>query len=262
MSGTRPARGEADEKRAFKPRGVLRFFAVFGVSLAVWEALVRLDAISSLVLAPPSSIVQAARQDGAQFLAALGTTAYEIFLAVLISWGVGIVLGLLIGILPFVRDVLTPLLDGAFAIPWVILYPLLLAWFGIGSPSKIAFGVIFGVLPVMLSTISGIRSIEARYFLLARSFNASRRDTLTKICVPLALPSIVSGLRIGAGLAIIAVIVGEMLGSTEGIGYLIGFYETQLYTGHVYLGLLLALLFALAGNAFLGYLERRVPKAR
>lgn len=241
---------------------ILILMAVFGLFLVAWEMVVRLELISALILAPPSLIFEAAQQDGVQFLAALGTTTYEISMAILISWVCGVSLGLVIGSLRFVRDVLGTLLDSAFAIPWVVLYPLLLAWFGIGSSSKIAFGVVYGVLPVILNTVSGIKSIDERYFLLARSFNASGWDTLFKICVPLALPSIVSGLRVGAGLAIIAVIVGEMLGSTKGIGYLIGFYETQLYTGHVYFGLILALLFAVIGNGLLSYLERRLPKVR
>ncbi|MCL6592525.1 MAG: ABC transporter permease subunit, partial [Alicyclobacillus sp.] len=201
-----------------------------------------------------------AQADGGQFLAAFWVTVMEMVWTVGITWLCGLVIGLMMGSIPILRESFTPLLDAAFAIPWVVLYPLVVSWFGLDSPSKVAYGVILGILPVILNTMSGMKSIDSRYLLLARSLSASRLDTLVKIAVPLALPSIVSGLRIGAGLSIIGVIVGEMFTSTRGIGYLISYYRTLLDTGHVFLGMFLALMVACLSNLGLSYMEKKFKR--
>jgi ABC-type nitrate/sulfonate/bicarbonate transport system permease component len=151
-----------------------------------------------------------------------------------------------------------PVLSSIFAIPLIILYPLLMVWVGIGPASKIVFGVLSGFFPIALNTIDGVRAIEARYISFARSIGATRLQTYGRIIFPLALPAIVSGLRIGTGLIVIGVVVTEMLASLGGVGYLISYHRTMFDTGHVYLGMLLALVMAVGVNLALTWVDRRV----
>jgi NitT/TauT family transport system permease protein len=118
--------------------------------------------------------------------------------------------------------------------------------------------VLSGFFPIALNTIDGVRAIERRYLVFARSIGATTLQTYARIIFPLALPSIVSGLRVGTGLVVIGVIVTEMLASLGGVGFLISYHRTLFNTGHVYFGIALALTMAVAVNVGLTWLDRRV----
>jgi NitT/TauT family transport system permease protein len=231
---------------------------ITAVSLAAWEALVRSGLISQIILAAPSAIVTAAATDGGVFLAAFATTVGEIVAAIVIAWTLGIVVGVVAGSSHTLAAATAPVLSSIFAIPLIILYPLLMAWLGIGPMSKVVFGVLSGFFPIALNTIDGVRAIERRYLVFARSIGATTLQTYARIIFPLALPAMVSGLRVGTGLLVIGVIVTEMLASLGGVGFLISYHRTLFNTGHVYFGIALALMMAVAVNVGLTWLDRRV----
>jgi NitT/TauT family transport system permease protein/taurine transport system permease protein len=141
-------------------------------------------------------------------------------------------------------------------VPLVVLYPILLAWLGFGPLSKIVFGVVSGVFPVALNTLIGVRNIDRGFAVMAAAMGASRRQIMFQVMAPLALPAIVSGLRLGTSLIVIGVVLGEMLASTDGIGFWISYHRSLFNTGQVYLGILLALFIAGFANAMLSFLER------
>jgi NitT/TauT family transport system permease protein/taurine transport system permease protein len=240
-----------------RPR-FIRTFLIVLTALAAWELVVRLGLISAIILAGPSDIVLAAAKDGMLFMRALAITLIEIAAAMLIAWTLGIGLGILIGSSQALAAGAAPVLSSIFAIPLIILYPLLMAWLGIGALSKIVFGALSGFFPIALNTIDGVRAVERRYLVFARSVGATPLQTHARIVFPLALPSIVSGLRVGTGLVVIGVVVTEMLASLGGLGFLISYHRTLFDTGHVYFGMLLALLVAVAVNVALTRLDRRV----
>ena len=240
------------------PAGRIRTLVGALVVLALWEALVRSGAVSQIILAAPSQVIEAAVEDGLTFARAFVTTLVEIGDAILIAWTLGVALGLAVGSSYALAAATAPVLSSLFAIPIIIIYPLLMAWLGIGPFSKVVFGALSGFFPIALNTIDGVRAVEPRYLLFARSIGATTLQTYGRIVFPLALPSIVSGLRVGTGLAIIGVIVTEMLASLGGIGYLISYHRTLFNTGHVYFGIVLALVLAVAVNVALTAVERRV----
>jgi NitT/TauT family transport system permease protein/taurine transport system permease protein len=137
-----------------------------------------------------------------------------------------------------------------------------MVWFGIGSASKIAYAVVSGFFPIAINTMNGIRGLDRQLFVFGRAIGCSHRQLILRILLPMALPSIIAGLRIGTALAVIGVIVAEMLASLGGIGFLITYYRTLYATGHVYLGILLAVLCALAVNWGLSVVERRFTRWR
>lgn len=240
---------------------ILRRALLTGLALVAWEALRRSEFISPILLAGPSDIVAAFLDSGEDFLIAFQQTLASIAAAIAITWTFGVAFGLAAGASPFAYAVAAPILVTLFAIPLITWYPLLMVWFGIGVGSKIAFATLIGFFPIALNTMDGVRLIDADYLRFARSIGARRWQTALLINLPLALPSILSGLRIGTALAVIGVIVTEMLASIGGLGFWISYHRTLFNTGHVYLGIVLAMGCVLIANAGLSRLQRRVAGA-
>jgi NitT/TauT family transport system permease protein len=239
-------------------RRIIKALVIAAAAVALWEAIVRLGLVSQIILAAPSDIVLAAAKDGGVFLRAFATTMIEIGAAIVIASVLGIVLGVIAGSSLALAAAMAPVLSSIFAVPTIILYPLLMAWLGIGPLSKVVFGVLAGFFPIALNTIDGVRAIDRRYLVFARSVGATRLQTYARIIFPLALPAIMSGLRVGTGLVVIGVVVTEMLASLGGLGFLISYHRTLFNTGHVYFGMVLALVMAVAVNIGLTRLDRRI----
>jgi NitT/TauT family transport system permease protein len=219
----------------------LRRLLIIIVILGTWEAVRRLDLVGPLLLASPSEIVGAFVKSWPDYFLALRFTIAEI----------------VAGMAPFFGATAWPLLSSLFAVPLITWYPLFMVWFGLGTMSKIVYAAVAGFFPIAINTMNGIRGLDRRYLLFGQAIGCSRRQVVFRILLPMAMPSIVSGLRIGTGLVVIGVIVAEMLASFGGIGYLISYYRSIYATDHVYLGILFALACALAANWGLSLVERR-----
>ncbi len=226
--------------------------------LVLWEMLPRLGVIPPIILAPFSLVVQAAIGEYSKILINLRVTVIEIAIAIAIAWGFGLVLGVVFGSNKRVCDVFVPLVSSMYAIPIVIIYPVLAAWFGLGTQSKYLFGGIYGLFPVVLNTVAGIRGVEARFLFLAKSIGASRIQTIIKIIVPLSLPGILPGIRLGAALAVIGVVVAEMLASSAGIGFMIEYNRTIFKTANVYMAILVVIGIVAAIDRLLFIIEKKL----
>jgi NitT/TauT family transport system permease protein/taurine transport system permease protein len=236
-------------------RQLLRL-AALALFLAIWEAVFRLELISPIIFGSPSLIVRAAAKDGWTFLLAFRITIFEIAMAILIAWSSGIVFGVLAGSVPLIARITAPVLSALIAVPLVVLYPVLIVWLGLGPASKVVFGVVSGIFPIALNTMVGVQGINRGYAVMAAAMGANPRQIMFLVMAPLALPAIVSGLRLGTALIVIGVVLSEMLGSTDGIGFWISYHRSLFNTGQVYLGILLALLVAGLANAALSLVER------
>jgi NitT/TauT family transport system permease protein len=225
--------------------------------IILWEALPRSGAIPELFLPSLSSTLQAGWSEAGEYGHALAVTLYEIAVAMVIACGGGILLGAVVGSLPRPRLLIMPMVSSIYAVPLVILYPVFTVWLGIGSESKIAFAGLYGFLPTMLATAAGIQTIDPQLLLAARSMGATLSQRVTRVLIPAAIPTVLSGLRVGGALVIVGVVVSEMLISSAGIGYLISRYRTILDSAHVFAGVLLVLAMAIAFNALIRMIERR-----
>jgi NitT/TauT family transport system permease protein len=225
--------------------------------IVLWEALPRTGAIPELFLPSLSSTLQAGWSEAGEYGHALAVTLYEIAVAMVIACGGGILLGAVVGSLPRPRVLIMPMVSSIYAVPLVILYPVFTVWLGIGSESKIAFAGLYGFLPTMLATAAGIQTIDPQLLLAARSMGATLSQRVTRVLIPAAIPTVLSGLRVGGALVIVGVVVSEMLISSAGIGYLISRYRTILDSAHVFAGVLLVLAMAIAFNALIRMIERR-----
>ena len=230
---------------------------LLGLLLAFWEIAPRLDWIPRVMLAPLSATLAAGFSSFDVFMTALAYTGFELLLALAIAISLGAALGLFLGGIRSLRETLLPIFASVYAIPLVILYPVLTAWMGIGPQSKVIFGAIYGFFPMLLATAAGIQTVDKRYLIAARSMGATRMQIMVQILLPASLPAVMSGLRIGSAMTAIGVVVAEMMASTAGIGFLITQNRTMFNTADVYFGVFLVLILAGSLDFMIRAIEKR-----
>ena len=248
--------GKRGRKRPLVGPYLLRMLCLL-VILAFWEVAPRMAWVSPVMLAPLSATVVTGVSEIGLFARNLAVTVGSLLLALAIAIGGGAVAGLLLGGIRALRETLLPIMSSIYAVPLVVVYPVFTAWVGIGAESKVLFGGIYGFFPMLLATAAGIQTVDARYMVAARSMGATRSQQILHIMLPAALPSIVSGVRIGAAMTAIGVVVAEMMAATAGIGFLITQNRTMFNTAEVYFGVFLVLLLAGAIDWAVRTLERR-----
>src|SRR3954453_17312461 len=210
----------------------------------------------------PATTVEklAAIINDADFPAHAFETARAFVTALVIALLAGLVIGLALGASRLAGEVAEPLLVGLYAIPKITLYPVILLLFGLGISAKIAFGVIHGVIPVIVFTMNAVRNIKSVYFRAARTMRLSVVQTAFTIVVPAAMPEVISGFRVGFALTLLGTLIGEMFASQRGIGYmLVRAMETNDTLTVMALAFLLVVL-ATAASTILLTLDRRLHK--
>ena len=230
--------------------------------LAAWEILPRAGLVPRLFVPPLSEALGTLVADRREYLGSLPTTFGEIFVSYLIVCGGGILAGQLVGSSATAQRMLLPVLRSAYAVPLVVLYPVMMVWFGLGSQSKIAFASIYAFIPTMLTAVAGVGALSPALAETARAFGATRSQQILYIALPASLPSIVAALRLGGALVIVGVIVAQMLGAAEGLGFLITRHRTLLNSPGVYAGIVLVLLITGLHEVLLRGLERKVAAYR
>jgi NitT/TauT family transport system permease protein len=191
------------------------------IGLLIWEAIVRAMAIPSYLLPAPSEICIELYNNWGYLISNLGYTALASIVGFAIALVLGIVLGTVIASFRVVDRILYPWLVISHAVPKVVVAPLMLVWVGFGLKSSIIFVIFFTFFPIIVNTVMGLKSTDPELLQLIRSMRASRFDTLWKIKIPNALPSIFSGIKIAATLAPVGAVIGEFVASNQGLGYVI-----------------------------------------
>ena len=185
--------------------------------LGVWEVLVRALGVATYLLPPPSEIAGAGFHDRAALGSAMLVTATSALIGFALSTVFGIMGGLLLASSRLLERALYPYALFLQTVPIVAIAPLLVLWFGAGWKAVAVSAFIVSVFPVVANTLAGVRGVEPALRDLFRLHRASRAATLWKLELPAALPQIVTGLRVAAGLAVIGAIVGEFVaGFSEG----------------------------------------------
>jgi ABC-type nitrate/sulfonate/bicarbonate transport system permease component len=202
--------------------------------LAAAEILVDTGRIDKLFIAAPSkTVIEFVKLfKGFAVFQDIGTTLLEYFIGFSISVVLGISLGVLVGRSAKLEKYLKPFVSALMSIPKVTLVPVLLVWFGIGIKSKIFFTIFFSFFYIFFNTITGVKETPRNYLSVARSLGASSRQTVFKVILPSAVPTIFAALRIAATAGFLGTIFGEMLAANHGMGfqltYSAGLYDTAL----------------------------------
>lgn len=200
--------------------------------LGLWEAGARAGWVDPFFFSRPTLIAARLGEwfGGPLIWSHIGVTLIEALLAFVLGSAVGIAAGFWLGRWPLGAAVAEPFLQTANALPRVVLAPLFIFWFGLGIASKVAFGMTLVFFLVFFNTYRGVRSVEPALIDNARLLGASERQLLRHVLLPSALGWIFSGLEASIGLAMVGAVVGEYLGATGGLGYLIAQAEGLLDT--------------------------------
>ena len=239
--------------------------AAFVIFVLVWKAIVVLTGLPPFILPAPETV-------GQRFVEAwLDGTFWPHFLTTMVEIAIGFVVGTVLALIAgyglarsdlFAR-LASPYLVAAQAVPILVLAPLLVVWFGSGLLSKVVICSLIVFFPVAIATMVGIRSVDPRLLELGRSLRATKRQILTTLEIPAALPNIFGGLRVGVTLAVVGAVVGEWAGANTGLAVLINLARGSLFDIPLMFATLLTI--ALVGIAL--YLavvvaERRLVGAR
>jgi ABC-type nitrate/sulfonate/bicarbonate transport system permease component len=213
--------------------------------MAAWEAAARAELLNPLVVPPLSRILTVfwellvSGQIPVQILVSMKRAASGYFLAA----GVFIPLGILMGLFERIRLGLEVVVEVLRPVPPPVIIPLALLIFGLEDKMKI-FVIFFSCAwPILLNTIDGVRNIDWVLVNTAKTFRLTRWQTIRRVVLPAASPQIITGLRVSLPIVLILVVISEMVGSTDGIGYFIldaqrRFRVTQMYAGMLALAIL------------------------
>jgi NitT/TauT family transport system permease protein len=185
-------------------------------------------------------------------------------LETVLAFGIGTVLGLACGLWlalsPLAAAIADPYIKAANSMPRVILAPIFAVWFGLGIASKVALGVTLVFFIVFFNVYQGVKEVSPVVLANARMLGASQRQLLRHVYLPSATSWVFSSLHTSVGLAFVGAVVGEYLGSSRGVGYLILQAEGAFDINTVMAGILVLTVFALMLDGAVGRIERRLMK--
>jgi ABC-type nitrate/sulfonate/bicarbonate transport system permease component len=202
--------------------------------LLVWEAAVRINDTPKWLLPPPSAIVASFRTDWRVLLDHTRVTLVEVLLGFGVALLAGVATGIAIDSSVVLRRAIYPLIIASQTIPMVALAPLMLIWFGYGLMPKILITALIGFFPIAVNTVDGLRSADREMLALLRSMGAGAGQRFRMVRLPAALPLIFSGARIAITFCVIGAIFGELVGASEGLGYLMERSAAQFQTSRVF----------------------------
>ena len=234
--------------------------AVLLVFLAAWQWLPGLAGVPEFILPPPTKVWgEFLRMLGSEKLMFhTGITALEVVVGFVLGSLLGVLIGFALGISPKTELVLSPYLLALQIAPKVAFAPLFVMWMGFTVYPKILVAILIVFFPVMVNVLTAIRAVDPDLVNLGRSFSASRWQIFSMIEYPTTLPPLFSGLRIGATLAVIGVVVGELVGGNMGLGYLLTFGEGQGNTAMVFVAIIMLTIIGIAAYGAVVLIERRV----
>lgn len=248
-------------KRTREPWWASERFASVAAPLFVfvlWELAAQLHLIDTRFFPAPSSIIGTFKKlilDGS-----LGMNTMISLERLAIGFVIGavpaLVIGIFMGLYRPVRIFVEPLISGTYPIPKSAILPLILLIFGLGEASKWAMVAIGVFYPVVINTASGVMQIPRIYFDVGKNFGASRGSVFRTIAIPGALPFIMTGIRLGAGMGLILIAIAEMIGAQTGLGYMIWNAWQILSVETMYVGLIVIAIIGFLLTIIINEVER------
>ena len=245
------------------PRAVSMAF-VFVAFIGLWQLATTLGLVSPIILPTPGEtfddmvFVGKNLLTGGYMLPALWITVKEVLYGFALAIAIGFSLGVLVGETLFGERAIMPYLVAIDTMPKVAFAPLFVAWLGFGIESKVALAAFIATFPIVVGTAAGLHAADENARMLFRTMGASRWQTLVKMKLPMGLPQIFTGLKIGAVGVMAGAITGEFLGGGKGFGELIRVAASQLQTPRVFSLILYLSLLGLALYALVTAVQRRV----
>lgn len=246
-----------DERRTFE--NLLSFFSP-ALLLVLWEAAVRLELLDARFFPAPTAVLGTFGQlvASGQLASDLKASLFRILAGYLLGGLAGLILGLTMGLFRLVRLALGPIVAATYPIPKIAILPLILLIFGLGESSKVVIIAIAVFYLVLLNTVAGVVNIDKIYLDVAKNFGAGRLQVYWTIAVPGALPLIITGFKLGLGVAFLVILAAEFVGARSGIGYLIWNSWQMFSVESMFVGIIVIALLGYLSSVGLDILERKL----
>jgi ABC-type nitrate/sulfonate/bicarbonate transport system permease component len=234
--------------------------------VGLWQAIDSLGYAPVSLLPPPGAVFKRLAQQLATeaFQQEIAVTLFRLFAGFLIAVVLGVSIGLAAAASPAINAVVRPLVRVLSPLPKVALYPALLLLLGFGHESKITLVAADAMFPILLSTYYGASMVEQKLIWSAMAAGTPRHQVLFKVVLPAAVPSILTGCRIGLVISCIVVFLAEMIASTDGLGHLLVTAARTFQTVDMFVPLITISLLGLILNGLLeavrSYLLRGFPE--
>lgn len=234
------------------------------VVLSIWQACWSAGWISPLFLSGPSAIVKQFWETlrHGTLLADMAYSGRNFILGLAGAAVAGVVLGVIIGWYRRIRFLFDPFLNALYATPRIAMIPMIIIWFGIGMWSKVFIVFMSAFFPILVNTVGGMRALDADLLRAARAFCASDWQIFKTVAIPGSVPFILTGLRQGVALGLIGVVVGEMFGGSQGIGFMVMYGGQTFATDTLFVGVILIALAGIVLTSLAEKLERRFSRWR
>ncbi len=227
---------------------------------ALWETLVRAGRLDASLAPAPSTVVESLiRLAGRpEVLASLWVTAWEVLAAFVVALPVGLLLGFVLAEVPVLGALFRPLVNFLFGVPKSIFLPVFILVFGVSIPQKIAFGVFTTVFVLIMGGIAAVQSVPRELITVSRVYGATRGQIIREIYLPAMAPILLESARLGMVFNITAVLLCEIYGARDGIGYRIAAWGENLQMPQLYAALVIVAAAAVAVNEALRAVEARL----
>lgn len=201
------------------------FYFVISLLLLVfgWQLLIALGGYDEVLFPAPATVFVSLLDliSNGRLLEDIYVSLGRFFAGYFLAIVPAIILGLILGRLPILWKIFDPIVQVLRPVSPVAWSPFIVLWFGIGNIPAIVIIFIAAFFPVLLTTVTGARKVNADYIKIAQNLEVNKLEFLTKFVFPAAFPTIVNGLRVAVGTAWIFLVAGEMVGSQSGLGFLI-----------------------------------------
>ena len=235
----------------------LRLTAICGLLVLVWQTVVWLAETPHYILPGPARVGATWWEHAGLILEHAQTTLLEIALGLVLGTLLGVISALVLTYVRPARLWLLPVLVASQAVPVFALAPILVLWLGYGIASKVAMATLIIYFPVAANFFDGLRRTEPGWLDLARAMGARPWRTLWRIRVPAALPALASGVRVAAAVAPIGAVVGEWVGSSAGLGFLMLHANGRMQIDLMFAALLTLAVFAVTIYFIIDHVLRR-----
>ncbi len=244
-------------KRADVGERLLSIFSPL-LLLVLWEVLARAGLLNPIFFPAPSSIAGTFEQMVSSGVLAdnLGASIGRIIIGFTLAAVPGLALGMLMGLSPWIRAALNPMVAVTYPVPKLAILPLILLIFGLGETSKYVIVAIGGFYLILINTMAGVMNIEKIYLDVGKNLGASRWEIYRTIALPGSLPMIFAGFRLAWGVCLLVIVAAEFVGAKAGIGYLIWQSWQTFSVEQMYVGLIVVSLLGYISSLILDELER------
>ena len=258
----------AEETPWYRRRGFERLLSVLSpiAIIAIWELGARAGVVDTRFFPAPSRIFETllemlkptADYPRGELITHFTISLSRVAVGFVLGAVPGIAIGLAMGLISWVRAVIQPLVDGTYPIPKIAILPLFIMLLGIGEESKYAIIGVAVIYQVLINTVAGVRNIDRIYLDVGKNFHASRLMMFLDVALPGALPVILTGLKLGMGVALLVIVSAEFVGAKSGIGYLIWSSWQVFQIEKMYVGLLLSATLGFGSAILLNWLEHKL----